>query len=154
MIARLSCQSRCGASGFTLIEVLVAVLVLSVGLLGLVGLQGVALKMNHGAYVRSQASNLAYDIADAMRANRANAASYAGIYAAVACVLDYTRLTSGPAAAADIGEWRNRLACLLPSGSATIVIPAGTRTPTITVTWDETRYGGGSAEAFAYTTEL
>ncbi|MBN2886612.1 MAG: type IV pilus modification protein PilV, partial [Chromatiaceae bacterium] len=55
---------------FTLIEVLVAVLVLSVGLLGLAGLHGVSLKLNRGAALRTQASQLAYEITDAMRANR------------------------------------------------------------------------------------
>lgn len=154
MTERIECPSRGREPGFTLIEVLVAVLVLSVGLLGLVGLQGVALKMNHGAYVRSQASNLAYEIADAMRANRGNALDYAGVYTTVACDPVYTRSSSGSTATDDMGEWRNRLACLLPNGNAEIDFSAGARTPTITVKWDETRYGGDAAEVFEYTTEL
>jgi len=56
-------------SGFTLIEVLIAVLVLGIGLLGVAGLQSVALSMNQGSYVRTQATVLARDIADRMRAN-------------------------------------------------------------------------------------
>ncbi|NIR58097.1 MAG: type IV pilus modification protein PilV [Gammaproteobacteria bacterium] len=54
--------------GFSLIEVLVAVLVLAVGLLGLAGLQMAGLKQNYEAYLRTQAVNAAYDIADRMRA--------------------------------------------------------------------------------------
>ena len=56
-------------SGFTLIEVLVAIVVLAIGLLGLAGLQARSLQYNYSAYERSQASILAYDIVDRMRAN-------------------------------------------------------------------------------------
>ena len=56
-------------SGFSLIEVLVALLVLSIGLLGLAALQAQGLRFNHDAYVRTQATNLAYDIVDRMRVN-------------------------------------------------------------------------------------
>ena len=55
--------------GFTLIEVLIAVLVLSIGLLGLASLQAASLKNNYGAYMRSQASILANDMADRIRSN-------------------------------------------------------------------------------------
>lgn len=57
------------ANGFTLIEVLVTVLILSIGLLGLAGLQIKGLQFNQSAYLRSQATILAYDIIDRMRAN-------------------------------------------------------------------------------------
>ena len=56
--------------GFTLIEVVVAMLILSIGLMGMVGLQAVSLKMNQSAHLSSQATYLAYDIIDRMRANR------------------------------------------------------------------------------------
>lgn len=55
--------------GFTLLEILISVLVLSIGLLGLAGLQTLSLRSNHSAYLRSQATLLAYDIIDKMRAN-------------------------------------------------------------------------------------
>jgi len=54
-------------TGFTLIEVLVAVVVLAGGLLGLAALQVTSLSSNQTAYNRSQATQLAYDIADRMR---------------------------------------------------------------------------------------
>ncbi|MCC5865121.1 MAG: type IV pilus modification protein PilV [Wenzhouxiangella sp.] len=57
------------SSGVTLIEVLIAVLVLSIGLLGLAALQGVALQSGQAAYYRSQATAIAYEAADFMRAN-------------------------------------------------------------------------------------
>lgn len=57
------------ARGASLIEVLVAVVVLSLGLLGLAGLQMTSLRSNHSAYLRSQATLLAYDLTDRMRAD-------------------------------------------------------------------------------------
>lgn len=55
--------------GFSLIEVLVAVLVLAIGLLGLAGLQTRGLKASQSSYERSVATVYAYSILDAMRAN-------------------------------------------------------------------------------------
>ena len=69
-------------TGFTLIEVLIAMLVLAVGLLGLAGLQATSLKNNQSAYNRSQATQLAYDMADRMRANVAGVATYTNAGAA------------------------------------------------------------------------
>jgi type IV pilus assembly protein PilV len=65
--------------GTTLIEVLVAVVVMSVGLVGLAALQTLSMKSNHSAYLRTQASFLAYDMIDRMRANlpAAKTGSYA-----------------------------------------------------------------------------
>jgi type IV pilus modification protein PilV len=61
-------QSR--PRGFSLIEVLVAMLVLAIGLLGLAALQTQGVRFNHDAFVRTTATNLAMDITDAMRAAR------------------------------------------------------------------------------------
>lgn len=54
--------------GFTLIEVLVALVVISVGLLGVAGMLAYTVKGSQSAYLRSQATLLAYDLTDAMRA--------------------------------------------------------------------------------------
>ena len=64
--------------GFTLVEVLVALLVLSFGLLGLAMLQVAGQKFTSDSYMRSQATILAYDIIDRMRANKvaADAGNY------------------------------------------------------------------------------
>jgi len=60
---------RVRARGFTLIEALVALIVLSIGLLGIAGMQISGLRANQSAASRTQASYLADDIADRMRAN-------------------------------------------------------------------------------------
>jgi len=57
--------------GFTLIEVLVAMVILAVGLLGLASMQVMALKDNKDAYLLSQANFLAYEMNDRIRANTA-----------------------------------------------------------------------------------
>lgn len=100
--------------GFTLIEVLVTVIVLAVGLLGLAGLQASSLRFNHGAYLNSQATNLAYEIIDRMRANNANAVT--GAYDIA--------LAAAPGGAGvvnqDLTEWKASLSGLLPLGDGAI----------------------------------
>ncbi len=59
------------ARGFTLVEALVALLALSIGLLGIAGMQLTGMRANMSAGWRSQATYLGYDIIDRMRANRA-----------------------------------------------------------------------------------
>lgn len=145
---RLGCRSRlCAdrgvhARGFTLIEVLIAVVVLSLGLLGLAALQGATLTLTKSSFHRTQAVNLAYEITDQMRANRASALDYAGDYGAVTCNTEFAR--GGSLVTADLAEWRNALACHLPSGSGSIAVTnvAGdTRRfeATVQVLWVEAR---------------
>jgi type IV pilus assembly protein PilV len=64
------------ADGFTLIEVLISLVILSIGLLGLGLLQANSLKSSFSADQRTQASNLAYQMVDMMRANRTSAYEY------------------------------------------------------------------------------
>jgi type IV pilus modification protein PilV len=55
--------------GFTLLEVLISMVIFAIGMLGLAGMQGIALKDNNDAYYRSQAVFFAYDLGDRVRAN-------------------------------------------------------------------------------------
>jgi type IV pilus assembly protein PilV len=79
-------RSRNG--GFSLIEVLVAIVVLSFGLLGMVGLQAASLQANRDARLQSTAILQARDLAEAMRGNKAVAISgtnpYLGDFQSVA----------------------------------------------------------------------
>jgi type IV pilus assembly protein PilV len=68
-LERNSMSGHAGQHGFTLLEVLIAVVILSVGLLGLAALQATSLKSNHASLVRSQIAILSYDMVDRMRAN-------------------------------------------------------------------------------------
>lgn len=126
--------------GFTLLEVLVAVAILAIGLLGLAGLQASSLRLNNSAYQRSQATNLAYSIIDQMRTNRT--AALAGEYDNVnfesspACTTNFSA-PSGNTASQDIATWRNTLACALPSGTGRITrdVVTGVHIFTITAQW-------------------
>ena len=122
--------------GFTLLEVLIALVVLSIGLLGIAGLQGVGLRSSHGAYLSSQASLLAYDMADRIRANPQSLATYNGFNSAD---VDCAAPPLTPLADADMAQWACAVEALLPNGSATIngVAGAGITSYTITVQWED-----------------
>lgn len=133
-------------SGFTLLEVLVAMLVLSIGLLGLAGLMASGVRNNLSATHRTQATWAAYDIIDRLRANRALA--LAGSYnttlpaAAVACA---AAAPAGTIQAQDIAGWENQLACVLPAGRGSITVDNATSKTTIVVRWDDSRGTQGLA---------
>lgn len=148
--------------GFTLIEVLIAMLVLAVGLLGLAGLQATSLGHNLSAYNRGQATQLAYDIAERMRANPSVAGNYLTTFmapTAATCATNDTPCTACTSAAnsctpaqltvKDLFEWNIALTSTLPSGTGTITITGAVYT--ITVNWDDNRDGdvdgnGGASE--------
>jgi type IV pilus assembly protein PilV len=125
--------------GFTLVEILVAVVVLSLGLLGLAALQATGFKSNHSSYVRTQAINLAYDVVDRMRANRPNAMTnnYDIAIGAAAPAAPATQ------AGIDLKEWKGDLSALLPSGDGGIVVDATDGLVTVTVRWDDGIVNGG-----------
>jgi type IV pilus assembly protein PilV len=148
--------------GFSLIEVLVALVVLSVGLLGLAALQSTAAQFNASAYSASQATILAYDMADRIRANRQAAltGAYTSPYPAMLPACDPGVALAGTVAVQDLAAWRRALACSLPSGTGEVDCalpcnPLGGGVVTIRVSWDETRRGGGAGiEQFEMTTGL
>jgi type IV pilus assembly protein PilV len=147
--------SACHERGFSLIEVLVALVVLSVGLLGLAALQSTATQFNASAYTRSQATLLAYDIADRIRANRQAAlgGAYTSPYPGTAPTC--ADVPAGTVAQQDLIAWRRALACSLPSGTGEVAFNAGTQVLTIRVRWDESRDPATpSPEVFEMTTGL
>lgn len=118
--------------GFTLIEVLVALLILSIGLLGLAALQGRGLRDNHSALLRSQAVNQAEDILDRMRANRAAAVNgdYDINLGDGAAAPTYTGLVL-----IDLQEWKAMLTASLPTGDGSIAMDGNVCT--VIVQWGE-----------------
>lgn len=119
--------------GVSLLEVLISVVVLSIGLLGLAGLQAVSLKNNTSAYQRGLATMLAYDVIDRMRADLPACASYA--------------VALGAAGAGDAKDWKDGVKEALPGGDASIVIAGGT--VTVTIQWDDNR----DAKPIQFTTQ-
>ncbi len=111
--------------GFSLIEVLVSLVILSVGLLGIAGLQVTGLRSNHSSLLRSQATLFASDMAERMRAN--NIGFTAGDYDKPAATLDAScESTTGckPLAMAknDMYVWSTNLGNTLPSGAGIVCL--------------------------------
>lgn len=127
-------------AGFGMVEVLVTLVLLSVGLMGIAKLQLVSLRSVHASTVRGQAVLLAYDLADRMRANRfgivdldgnavgfynsadgvnyqvpADNACTEGAGAAADC-------TIAEVAAHDLQEWNDSIAALLPGGAGSVCV--------------------------------
>ncbi|MEO7385535.1 MAG: type IV pilus modification protein PilV [Gammaproteobacteria bacterium] len=133
---------RAKQKGFTLVEVLVALVVMSVGMLGIAALYLEGLRAGRTALYRSAAVNLAADMADRIRANRNAGAAYAGTGPGAdgGCVNGPVDCTAEDLAADDWFGWSNQLVAQLPEGaSGQVVIDAAPPAPayTITVAWPE-----------------
>jgi type IV pilus assembly protein PilV len=140
-------------TGFTLIEVLIAMLVLAVGLLGLAGFQVFSLRNNQSAYNRSQATQLAYDMADKIRANPSEANNLASsIYALTSAAILQTSCNSSPGCTSalmaqnDRALWNTNIISALGSfGAGSITVDPATKVFTITINWDDDRDGDADA---------
>ena len=138
--------------GFTLIEVLIAVLILSIGLLGLGAMQMKALNSSSSAHLKSVSTFLAYDMADRMRANRDQV--LAGQYSAslgVALTAPSPNCISascspGQLTAFDVWEWKEDLKDRLPGGDGAItrLTAGGLNRYQIQVQWIESYDDSGS----------
>ena len=138
MSASQARRSHRAQRGMTLVEVLVTLVLISVGLLGVAALQLTSLKSNQESYVRSQAAMLAADMLDRMRANQTG--FRAGNYDMPndATGFDQTG-TAGTVAAADIAAWQATIDRLLPGSDADAAgrVVRNNRIVTITIRWRE-----------------
>ena len=136
--------------GATLIEILVAVLVLSIGMLGMVSLQARAMQFNTSSLHQSQANTMAYNIIDLMRANSGDNGAVAfylhGIGDApnstpISCIGPAVTCTPRELAEYDLHTWLNELAILLPSGLGEISVDnsGASSIYTITIQYDDSR---------------
>lgn len=115
-------------SGSTLIEVLVALLVLSFGMMGMAGVQSVSLRGNQSAYFRTQATSLSLDIIERMRANLVGVTigAYNNVAgAATASCFTTAGCTSAQMAAQDVIDWSAQVTALLPSGTSVVCLDSG-----------------------------
>ena len=158
----------CGQSGFTLFEVMVAVVITSIGLLGMASLQIASLNGTQSSHERTQATFLAYDLADRMRNNQAQLE--AGNYDlnmnqtpnSATCYGEGANCSASQAAAADLSQWHTLVANTLTDGDASIDTntPAGSSltTVTITITWTDGRalpdLGDDNVDELIYVTEI
>lgn len=147
---RLKTRPSCG---FTLIEILVAILVAAFGILGVVGMNATSIKLQADSANRSQAALYAQDIFDRMRANRANA--IAGGYT-LSMTDPIPAPTNSPVMAnQDLIIWLTNLQRGLPQGDASIAVNAAGDV-TVTIQWFERDNRGSAAGnlSFAFTSSL
>jgi type IV pilus assembly protein PilV len=137
---------RVKQNGFTMVEVLVALVVLAIGLLGIAALYLNSLQSGRTAIYRTQAVNLAADLADRIRANRTAQAAYGTLFADAEVEVAGCYTTGGcidtDLASSDLARWKGTVAQLLPNGQGQVVVtpPVAAGEPTnyvVTVQWAE-----------------
>lgn len=133
--------ARSKASGFSMIEVLIALLVLAFGLLGFALMQTLNLRYTQSANTRTQATNLAFDILDQMRSNRLTSVQYTGATFAAGAVsgAGCSRIVAATVTVAqNIDRWRCQVvAALGPQAAATVVYAPVSGIANVTLTWGD-----------------
>jgi type IV pilus assembly protein PilV len=136
---------RRAAAGFSLVEAMVSLIVISVGMIGIAALYGQGLSAGRTALSRTIAVNLAATMAENIRVNRLAQAAYAGAGTDNGCDPSGgggVDCTPAQMAAHDLFLWKTDVAAQLPNAFGTVDFAAGTPpTYTITVTWDEVGIG-------------
>jgi type IV pilus assembly protein PilV len=157
--------------GFTLLEVLVAVVIVSLGMLGVAALLVTVHKANTSSYIQQQAVQTAYDMLDRMRANLqgAQAGYYSKTYTppfsppGTSCVGTGNTCTAQQLANFDTSQWASTDLTVLPQGSANVTSAVSTNgnvSVTVTVNWSDApaqaaiEKTGSSARALTLTTVL
>ncbi|MCI8209116.1 type IV pilus modification protein PilV [Pseudomonas sp. S25] len=137
--------------GMTLIEVLVSVLILGIGLLGAAAIQLNALRYTDSSAMTSQASFIAYDMMDRIRANVDGNAANNGSNVLASYAL--ASLANAPAASAsnmsnavtqDLADFSTNITNFAGTAGANSKIVIAKPVVTITITWDDTRAAAAS----------
>lgn len=128
-----------GIQGFSLIEVLIALVVMSVGMLGIAGLYVHGLQAGRTSLFRHHAVTLAGDVADRIRANPDAGVAYTGAGADSNCVAGGIDCSPQQMAAHDIYLWQQQADATLPNGQVTVLYNNGVEPSayTVTVSWSE-----------------
>ncbi|MFA5684613.1 MAG: type IV pilus modification protein PilV [Lysobacteraceae bacterium] len=137
---------RAPQRGFSMIEVMVAVLVLSIGLLGMAALQAATLRNNQSANYRTQASNLAYELIDTARSyqtrdtrNVRSLVQPLGSWSAT-CAANSTPVScTGNALTCDRQRWANRVCRGLPNGRGRATFDASDNELIVELCWSDDR---------------
>ncbi|MDJ0956327.1 MAG: type IV pilus modification protein PilV [Arenicellales bacterium] len=149
-VQRLNQKSR--QIGASLVEVMISLLILSMGLLGMAALQGLGTQYGNEAYFRSQAIVQTYDMIDRMRANPSAVAE--GKYELDPIPTSFTtdcirnKCATGDLANFDLVNWNQLNKELLPAGAGSVTRQGGVYT--VRVTWQEDANDDGTAETQSF----
>lgn len=126
-------------SGFSLVEVLIALVIMSVGMLGIAGLYVESMQAGRTSIFRHNAVTIASDVADRIRANPSAGAFYEGDPGNNNCVAGNVDCDPEQMAANDIDLWKTQADGMLPGGDVAITFDDNVNPPTyeIVVSWDE-----------------
>ena len=123
--------------GFSLVEVLIALVIMSVGMLGIAGLYVLSMQAGRTSMLRHNAVTLAGDVADRIRANPRAGAVYAGAGGDNGCV--GADCDEASMAAHDIFLWAQQADATMPNGAVEVLFDNAVAPPsyTINITWTE-----------------
>lgn len=136
-------------SGFGLVESMVALVVISVGMLGIAVLKTQGLGAGRTARFRIQAVNLAADMADRIRANRLGRSGYAAAGTPDDCDPEEggdAHCVPGAVAARDLAEWTQNVAAALPDGEGAVRYDGSIQPPSFAIEVSWTEVGVGSID--------
>lgn len=143
-------------TGVGMIEVLIALFVLAIGMLGIAALQATALRNSQSSMERSQATMLSYNLFDAMRADLANAR--AGQYQFPStCASGSPPAVGTPLAQEQVNNWFGDLRTNMGDAACAQVSACSSTTQacTVTIQWDDSRgKGGDNAQQVVTVTRL
>lgn len=140
------------AAGVTLIEVLVATMILAVGLLGLAALLGNTMQSNQHASARTQAVFLASDMMDRMRANTDDLENYDSVQGDRTCNREWAYDDSQSVTDNDLDEWYSQVRCYLPDGNGSVSVDE--RQVEVRITWVDVESEDSQTEAVSLSSEL
>lgn len=128
-------------TGFSLVEVLIALVIMSVGMLGIAGLYVQSMQAGRTSMFRHHAVTIAGDVADRIRANPTAGVAYIAADAGIdnGCVAGGVNCTADQMAASDILLWTDQVEDVLPTGTVTIAFDNAAVPPTYTIAvgWTE-----------------
>jgi len=131
-------------SGFTLVEVVAALLVVGIGLVGIAALYGEAMQTELDTHPQAQAARLAQIMAEKVNANTAGRTGYANVIGVLCTETRDVRPVN--AAAQEAACWHEEIRKALPNGTGSITRDLSTNPPTyvIAVSWSAAGAGAAS----------
>lgn len=122
-----------------MIELLVTLMIMSVGMLGVAGLFTKSLQAGRAALFHQQALLLASDAAERIRANPRAGIAYQGVRGGAGCLSEFALCDASSMAAHDIVQWQRQAEGRLPGGRVDIAYDDSSSPPnySISVSWSE-----------------